>query len=127
VHEPTRHAFRGAVWVALAALSIVGCAKHGPLASAKVSQAERAVEEAQQAGAAISAPLELRTAQDKLKAAQAALAKGKHEQAVRAADEATVDGEYARAVAAQQRATTNADEMGQYINVLRQELERLPK
>jgi hypothetical protein len=127
VHEPTRPAYRGALWAALAALSIVGCASHGPLASAKVSQAERAVEEAQQAGAATNAPLELRTAQDKLKAAQAALAKGKHDQAVRAAEEATVDGEYARAVAALQRANTNADEMGQYINVLRQELERQPR
>src|SRR5437879_11915227 len=47
-----------------------------PLASAKVSHAERAVEEAQQVGAATSAPVELRTAQDKLTAAQAAMAKG---------------------------------------------------
>jgi len=55
------------------------------------------------------------------------MTRGKHDQAIRAAEEATVDGEYARAVAANQRASTLADEMGQYIKVLRQELERLPK
>ena len=112
---------------ALAALVAGGCASHGPLANAKVSQAERAVEEAQQAGAAVGAPLEFRTAQDKLTTAQTLMAKGKHDQAMRAAEQATVDGEYARAVAANQRATTVADEMAQYNKLLRQEIDRLPK
>ncbi len=111
----------------LTALSLVGCASHGPLASAKVSQAERAVDEAQQAGAAVSAPVELRAAQDKLTAAQTAMAKGKNDTAIRAAEQAAIDGEYARAVAANQRANAVADEIGQYIKVLRQELDRLPK
>lgn len=115
------------VGTALAALVVVGCASLGPLANAKVSQAERSVEEAQQAGAAASAPLEFRTAQDKLTTAQTLMAKGKHDQAIRAAEQATVDGEYARAVAANQRGSTVADEMGQYIKMLRQEIERLPK
>lgn len=115
------------VSAAFAALVVVGCASHGPLATAKVSQAERALEEAQQAGAAASAPLEFRTAQDKLTTAQTLTARGKHDQAIRAAEQATVDGEYARAVAANQRANTVADETGQYIKVLRQELDRLPK
>jgi Domain of unknown function (DUF4398) len=113
--------------LSLAPLSFVGCASHGPLASAKVSQAERAVDEAQQAGAAVSAPLELRAAQDKLTAAQTAMAKGKNDTAIRAAEQAAIDGEYARAVAANQRANMVADEMGQYVKVLRQELDRLSK
>ena len=112
---------------AVVALSAVGCASHGPLANAKVTQAERAVEDAQQAGAAVSAPLEFRSAQDKLKAAQEAMAKGKHERAIRAAEQAAIDGEYARALASNQRVNAMSDEMNQYINVLRQELERLPK
>jgi hypothetical protein len=115
------------VWIGLAAASVVGCASHGPLASAKVAQAERAVDDAQQAGAGVSAPLELRTAQDKLRAAQTALAKGKNDRAIRSAEQAAIDGDYARAVAASQRANAMADEMGQYIKVLRQELERLPQ
>ena len=111
MNEPTRPPHRSIfVCIALASLSAVGCASRGPLTAAKVAQAERAVEDAQQAGAAVSAPLEFRTAQDKLKAAQAA-----------------IDGEYARALAANQRVNAMSDEMNQYIKVLRQELERLPK
>jgi uncharacterized protein DUF4398 len=127
VNQPTRpHDWMRLVWFGLAAASVVGCASHAPLASAKVAQAERAVDDAQQAGAGASAQLELRTAQDKLRDAQTALAKGKNDQAIRSAEQAAIDGDYARAVAVNQRANTRADEMGQYIKVLRQELERLP-
>jgi cytochrome c biogenesis protein ResB len=128
VSESTRRPYRSMFFcVVLAALSAVGCASHRPLATAKVTQAERAVEDAQQAGAAVSAPLELKKAQDKLKAAQEAMAKGKHDRAIRSAEQATIDGDYARAVAAKQRVNTTSDEMDQYIKVLRQELDRLPK
>ena len=111
----------------LRSVSAPGCASRGPLATAKVTQAERAVEDAQQAGAAVSAPVEFRTAQQKLEDAQAAMAKGRHDRAIRSAEQATIDGEYARAVTANQRVTTMSDEMSQYINMLRQELQRLPK
>jgi len=128
VDEPTRHPYlSGLFCIALSTLTAVGCSSRGPLAGAKVSQAERAVEEAQQAGAAVSAPLELRTAQDKLRAAQTAAAKGKNDEAIRAAEQATIDGEYARAVATSERVNANAGDMSQYIKVLRQEIERLPK
>ena len=128
MNEPTRQPHRSIfACITLATLSAVGCASHGPLTAAKVAQAERAVEDAQQAGAAGSAPLEFRTAQDKLKAAQAAMAKGNHDRAIRSAEQAAIDGEYARALAANQRVNTMSDEMNQYIKVLRQELERFPK
>ena len=116
-----------AMAMAMAALSVVGCASHGPLANAKVAQAERVVDDALQAGAAVSAPVEFRTAQNKLRAAQTEMAKGQNDRAIRSAEQAAIDGEYARALVANQRATARADEMGQYIKVLRQELERLPK
>jgi hypothetical protein len=126
--ESTRRPYRGLfVCLTLATLSAVGCASHGPLATAKVAQAEQAVEDAQQAGAAVSAPLVFRTAQDELKAAQAALAKGNHARAIRSAEQAAIDGDYARALAANQRVNTVSEEIGQYNKVLRQELERLPK
>ena len=113
--------------IGLAALSAVGCASHKPLANATITQAERAVDEAQEAGAAISAAAEFKIAQDKLRAAQAAMTKGNYEQAIRSAEQAAIDAEYARARAANQRANTTADEMGQYIKTLRQEIERLPQ
>lgn len=113
--------------IGLAALSAVGCASHKPLASATITQAERAIDEAQEAGAAISAPAEFKTAQDKLKAAQASMATGKHERAIRSAEQAAIDAEYARVRAVNQRANTRAEEMGQYIRTLREEIERLPQ
>ena len=128
MNEQARRFFRMRLSsIGLAALSAVGCASHKPLANATVTQAERAVDEAQEAGAAISAPAEFKTAQDKLKAAQAAMAKGKHERAIRSAEQAAIDAEYARARAVNQRVNTTADEMGQYIRTLREEIERLPQ
>jgi Domain of unknown function (DUF4398) len=128
VNKPTRRFHRVLLlWVVLTVVWAAGCASHKPVMSAKLAQAERAVDEAQQAGAALSAPAEFKTAQDKLKSAEAAMREGDHERVIRLADEATIDAEYARARAANQRVNTLADEMGQSIKALRQELERLPR
>jgi hypothetical protein len=128
VNEHARRFFRVRLFsIQLAALAAVGCASHKPLANATVTQAERAVNEAQEAGAAVSAPAEFKTAQDKLQAAQAAMAKGKHERAIRSAEQAAIDAEYARARAVNRRINTTAEEMEQYIKTLREEIERLPQ
>ena len=117
----------GLAWIVLAALTLTGCASSGPLASTKVAQADRAIDEAQQSGASISAPVELRTAEDKLKAARAAMAKKDYDEAIRLAEQAAVDADYARARAGNERVKRTADEMRQNIQTLRQELERLPQ
>ena len=128
MNKPTRPYDRiRLLWIVLAAVTVVGCANHKPVMGAKLAQAERAVDDAQQAGAAIHAPAEFRAAQDKLRAAQAAMKKGDHERAIRSADEATIDAEYARARAADRRVSTMAEEMGRSIKALREDLERLPK
>jgi|SRR4029434_1542173 flagellar biosynthesis/type III secretory pathway protein FliH len=128
VNEQARRFLRVRLFsIGLVALSAVACATHKPLANATITQAERAVDEAQEAGAAISAPAEFKIAQDKLKAAQAAMAKGNYERAIRSAEQAAIDADYARARAANQRVNTTVNEMGQYIKALRQEIERLPQ
>jgi hypothetical protein len=113
----------GTVLVALSAvivaLSVIGCSSHNPLVSAKLAQAERAVDEAQQAGAAVRAPVEFKNARDKLTAAQAAMEKGKHDRAIRSAEQAAIDAEYSRARAANQRVGAMADEMNQSLKTLR--------
>jgi hypothetical protein len=106
---------------------VAGCAGNRPLASAKLAQAERALDEAQQSGAAVSVPIELRTADDKLAAARGAMAKGDYDQAIRSAEQAAVDADYARARAINERVKKMADEMRQTIQALRQELQRLPQ
>jgi hypothetical protein len=116
-----------AIAVSVIALVAAGCASARPLASTKIAQAERAVDEAQQIGAVTTAPTELRVAEDKLKEAQAAMARGDYDNAMRLADQATADADYARARATNVRITKAVDEMKQNIQVLRQELERLPR
>src|SRR5262247_2384216 len=68
VNESTRriHVVR-LLGIAFATVLAVGCSPHRPMVAAKLAQAERAIDEAQQAGAEVSA---LKTAQDKLKVAQ---------------------------------------------------------
>jgi Domain of unknown function (DUF4398) len=118
----------GLVWIVLAVPVATGCASSGgPLANTKVASAQRAVDDAQQAGAAVSVPVELRTAEDKLKAAQIAVSKKDYDQAIAAADQAAVDADYARARASNERVKKMADEMRRNIQTLRQELERLPQ
>src|SRR5882724_926050 len=99
----------------------------GRLASTKLAQAERAVDEAQQSGAAVSVPVELRTAEDKLKAARTALANKDFDPAIRVSEQAAVDADYARARANNERLKKMADEMRANIQTLRQELQRLPQ
>jgi flagellar biosynthesis/type III secretory pathway protein FliH len=115
----------GMIGLALTSLILPACAsRHAPLAHAKLSQAERAFDEAQQAGAAINAPYELKAADDKLKDARAAAAKKDYHEAIRTAEQAVVDADYARARAVHHRVKTLADEMRQGLGALRKELER---
>jgi flagellar biosynthesis/type III secretory pathway protein FliH len=127
VNQTMRRLGSGLVWIALAAPLAAGCSSNGPLASTKLAQAERAVDEAQQSGAAVSVPVELRTAEDKLKAARAAMANKDYDQAIRGAEQAAVDADYARARAVNERVKKMADETRANIQTLRQELERLPQ
>ena len=118
---------RGLAWIVIAAPLAAGCAGNGPLASTKLAQAERAVDEAQQSGAAVSVPVELRTAEDKLKAARTAMANKDYDLAIRQSEQAAVDADYARARAVNERVKKMADEMRANIQTLRQELDRLPQ
>ena len=108
------------------ALSTIGCSNHSPVVAAKLAQAERAVDEAQQAGAATRAPAEFKSARDKLTSAQKATENGNHDRAIQLAEQAAIDAEYARARAANQRVNAISDEMNQSLKTLRQELERTP-
>lgn len=113
--------------VAVALWGASGCASLEPAASAKLGQADRAVIEATQSNAGVSAAAELKTAQDKLAGAQAAMAKKDYEEAIRLADQALVDADYARAKASTEKVRKMATEMRQNIQTLRQELDRLPQ
>ncbi len=83
-----------------------------------------AIADADQAGAAADAPLELRNARLKLEQAQSAINRGDHERARIFAEQAQVDAKYAEARARSVRAQMAVDELREGIRVLREEIER---
>jgi hypothetical protein len=99
----------GAAFVALVATG--SASGDAGLASAKVSQAERAINEAKQGNAGVTAPLDLKMAEDKLTAARAAASKGEYDEAMRQADQALVTPiTRARAAIRTPRSSTDAAE-----------------
>jgi len=104
-----------------------GCATNGNLSAEKIMQGERAIAEARQSNASLSAPVEMKTAEDKIAAARTALANKEYGKATRLAAEAQVDADYARAKADSEKAKKTAEEMRENIQTLRQEIERLSK
>jgi hypothetical protein len=113
------------VGVAFTALLAAGCAGQTRSASTeKILAAERAVRDATQSEAALTAASDLETAQTKLGQAKAAAESRSWEDAGRLADEAHADAEYARARAVSQKSTTTTQQMRRNVQLLRQELER---
>lgn len=105
----------------------VGCATNGALSTEKISQGEKAVNDARQSNASLSALPEMKAAEDKLATAKTAFANQEYEKAGRLAEQAQVDADYARARANTEKAKKTAEEMRKNIEILRQEIERLSK
>lgn len=107
--------------------ALVGCgSSRPPVAPVQpvITSAERAAAEAEQAGAAQHAPLELRTARQKIEQAERTLRAGDERTALRLAEQAEVDAELAEAKARTAVAQVAIDEIRETIRVLREEIER---
>jgi hypothetical protein len=89
--------------------------------------AEQAVSSAEHAGAAEHAPLELRTARDKLRDAQAALDERAHERAAMLAEQARTAAELAAARAEVAKANEANEELKRTVALLRDETERVTR
>lgn len=113
--------------VGLAALALAGCASSYGVATEKIAQADKAVASARMGNASLDASAELKVAEDKLAEAKAAFARNDHGDAARLAEQADVDAGYAGAKASTEKLRKLAREMRQNIQILRQELERLPQ
>lgn len=109
--------------IALACLSLAGCAsKPPPVAEMAVSNA--AVAQAANAGAAEYAPAELSAARDKLARANVAIAAKDQTTARWLADEALVDARLAEAKSEASRARKSAEALQTSTRVLREEMSR---
>jgi hypothetical protein len=109
--------------LALLALLVSGCTS-ARVPPPDLSGPRSAVADADQAGAAEAAPLELRNARLKLEQAQSAINRGDFERARIFAEQAQVDAKYAEARARSVRAQNAVDELRESIRVLREEIER---
>ena len=119
------------LFIAIAVLGLLlagGCAAtNGSLSQEKIFRGNKSIGEAKQSNAGQNAPEELKKAEDKLAEAEAAFTAKEYEKAARLAEQASADADYARAKAKTEKAKKTAEEMHQAVQVLRQELERMPQ
>jgi hypothetical protein len=108
-------------------LLLCGCASPGVAPVEKISTVEKAIQEARDSNATVSAPLELRRAEDKLTEAKAAMKEEEFEKARRLADEALIDANLAEATARSEKAKKTTKAMSDDIDILRREIERTEK
>jgi hypothetical protein len=113
--------------VAVAAVVLMaGCASTlAPTEQMAVSRA--AVSNAMSAGGNQYAPLQFRSASEKLEAAERAMAAKDYELALRLAEQAEVDAKLSAEMARSAKAQRAADALQEDVRVLRQEIERLSK
>jgi hypothetical protein len=109
-----------------ALMLMVGCAStSAPTEQMAVSRA--AVSNAMGAGGTEFAPVQFKSASDKLTAAERAMADKNYELALRLAEQAEVDAKLAAEMARSAKAQRAADALQDDIRVLRQEIDRQSK
>lgn len=111
----------------LAVGTMVGCSSMKTPATADVAVSKAAVDSAASAGGAQYAPLEMRSAREKLDKAKKALADKEYELAANLANQAEADAKLAQSKAGSAKATVAADAIDDDIRVLREELNRTRK
>ena len=111
--------------LAVGALLLGGCATaNWPVTSKqRISQGEKAINEAKAGDASVEAPDELKAAEEKLSLAKKEFANGWHNNASRLAKEAEVEAEYARAKTTTEQKKKTEKEMQGNIETLRREIE----
>lgn len=110
--------------IALGAMILLagsGCAGT-PKPDAELARSETAVKQAIEVGAREHAPLQLRSAEQKLAQAKAAAQAKDNARARRLAEQAQVDAEVAEVTALATKAQKSVDELQQSIRLLRKEL-----
>lgn len=116
--------FIGQMAVVLLGLTLCACATNGALPSEKIRSAESGIDRARQYGAVAHAPLELKLAEDKVKAAKQALEKKEYDKARRLADEALVDAQIAEQKTQSAKSDAAVRELQKTVDTLRREIQQ---
>jgi hypothetical protein len=117
-----RPRFRVLVLLAAAAAA-TGCAS-APMPTDRIALAERAVQDAERAGAVELAPLEMRNAREKLGAAQKAASEREAEQMSRLSEQAEIDAQLAEATARAEKSARAVTELEDGLRALQRETQR---
>lgn len=104
-------------------LALTGCAS-APVPTEQFAVAQSSIERATAAGAAEHAALEIKTARDKLAAAQRAVEDEEYAKASALAEEASVDAKLAEAKSESAKAKRSVSEIQDNLRSLRNELDR---
>jgi predicted S18 family serine protease len=104
-----------------AVLALEGCAGMPP-PEAEVAQASAAIDQALQAGARDHAPIEIKSARQKLQQAHAAVASEYYDIARRLAEQAEIEAELAQAKSQSAQAQLAVQQVRESIRVLREEI-----
>jgi hypothetical protein len=118
--------YRAAGAIGIAAVVMAGCASV-PKPTEQIAVSNSAITNASRAGGAEFAPVEMKSAQDKMARAHQAMAKEDYEDARRLAEEAQADARLAEKKAESAKARKAAVVMGDDIRVLRDEINRKSK
>ncbi|HEY5800195.1 MAG TPA: DUF4398 domain-containing protein [Burkholderiaceae bacterium] len=105
-------------------MALTGCSSMKTPATADVAATREAVATAQQSGAGPFAPMELQASQEKLAAAQRALANKDYTLARELAAQAHADAKQAQSKATSGKAPEAANTVQEGVRVLREELDR---
>ncbi|MBU4035105.1 MAG: DUF4398 domain-containing protein [Proteobacteria bacterium] len=111
--------------VILSLLIIGGCGTTGTPPTNEIANTEMNIKQAVESDANKYAPLELRLAEDNLKAAKAAMANEEYEKAQELADKALADATLARAKSNEAKAKKFAGELQESIKSLQSEINRM--
>lgn len=106
-----------------AVVLIAGCAST-PAPTEQMAVSRAAVSNASSAGASEFAPLQLRSATEKMNAAERAMTEKDYARARQLAEQAQIDAQLAAATARSAKAKKAADALQEDSRILRQELER---
>ena len=118
--------FRTAGAIAIAAVVTAGCASV-PKPTDQIAVSNSAITSAVRAGGGEYAPMEMKSAQDKMAQANRAMAKEDYEDARRFAEQAQVDATLAEKKAESAKAQKAAVALSNDIRVLREEINRKSK
>ncbi len=110
--------------VALLVVLLAGCASKTPVPQKQVTMAAHSIDQAESSGAVKFAPVELKSAREKLSQAKLAITNKENLKAEQLADEAMVDANLAEAKARSAKSQKIVEELKESIRVLREEMSR---